>query len=233
MRGGRGSHELAGSDPQSRPVSLRVLAEETFILFEESARSGIAEASLAACHRAGFNLRLGQQAPRIASTLGLVSAGLGVALVPASIQRVQVDGVAYRRLLPRERPSAVLCRSARPRDPSDCKRLRHLRRRSASESRAVLHVGRLAAPGVKVSEVGVGEQGAEPVAQDQAGVATAERGTGDTGGVVGHGRDWRLRAKRHGHSPDGKLPQRRQPRWASEFATRSTARGARTIIARK
>jgi len=45
------------------------------------------------------------------------------------------------------------------------------------------------------------EQGAKPVAQDQTGVATAERGTGDTGGIVGHGRDRLLRAKRHGQTP--------------------------------
>jgi len=47
----------------------------------------------------------------------------------------------------------------------------------------------------------VGEQGAKPVAQDQAGVATPERSTGDTGGVIGHGRDRLLRAKRHGQTP--------------------------------
>jgi DNA-binding transcriptional LysR family regulator len=112
------SHALAGRDHRSEPIRLRVLAEETFIVFGGSAGPGIADASLAACHRAGFNPRLGQQAPRIASTLGLVSAGLGVALVPASIQRVQVDGVAYRRLLPRERPTAVLNFALRRDDPS-------------------------------------------------------------------------------------------------------------------
>lgn len=112
------SHKLARSNPGSKPLSLRALAEETFILFGGSAGPGIADASLAACYRAGFSPRLGQQAPRIASTLGLVSAGLGVALVPVSIQRVQVDGVVYRRLLPRERPTAVLNFGLRRGDPS-------------------------------------------------------------------------------------------------------------------
>ena len=112
------SHELAGGGPRSRPLPLRALAGETFILFGGSAGPGIADASLAACHRAGFSPRLGQQAPRIASTLSLVSVGLGVALVPASIQRVRVDGVAYRRLLPSERPEAVLNLALRRGDPS-------------------------------------------------------------------------------------------------------------------
>ena len=112
------SHELAGRGPRSRPLPLGALAGEIFILFGGSAGSGIADASLAACHRAGFSPRLGQQAPRIASTLSLVSVGLGVALVPASIQRVRVDGVAYRRLLPSERPAAILNLALRRSDPS-------------------------------------------------------------------------------------------------------------------
>lgn len=112
------SHELAARGPRSEPLPLRALAGETFILFGGSAGPGIADASLAACHRVGFNPRLGQQAPRIASTLGLVSVGLGIALVPASIQRVRVDGVTYRRLLPSERPAAVLNLALRRGDPS-------------------------------------------------------------------------------------------------------------------
>lgn len=63
------SHELAGSDLQNKPLSLSALAEETFIVFGGSAGPGIADASLAACHRAGFNPRLGQ-------TWGGVGAGL-------------------------------------------------------------------------------------------------------------------------------------------------------------
>ena len=43
------------------------------------------------------------------------------------------------------------------------------------------------------------EQCAEPVAQDQVGIAGTKGGAGDTGGVLGHGRDRLLRAKRHGH----------------------------------
>lgn len=53
-----------------------------------------------------------------AATLGLVSVGLGVALVPASIRRVRVDGVTYRRLLPGERPAVVLNLALRRGDPS-------------------------------------------------------------------------------------------------------------------
>ena len=130
------SHVLAGHGPRSEPLPLRALAQDTFIMFGGHAGPGITDASMAACHRAGFNPRLGQQAPRIASTLSLVSAGLGVALVPASIQRVQVDGVTYRRLLPCERPKAVLNLALRRGDPSAVVRnFVELVRRVARENR--------------------------------------------------------------------------------------------------
>jgi DNA-binding transcriptional LysR family regulator len=53
------------------------------------------EAMLAALPRghalAGFSPNVGQEAPRIVSTLNLVAAGLGVSLVPASLQRMHMD----------------------------------------------------------------------------------------------------------------------------------------------
>ena len=37
-------------------------------------------------------------APRITSTLSLVGAGLGITFVPASLQRMNMEGVAYRAI---------------------------------------------------------------------------------------------------------------------------------------
>ena len=112
------SHRLAAATMDAPPLALHALADETFIVFGGTEGPAIADASLAACHRAGFVPRLGQSAPRIATTLSLVSVGLGVALVPESIQRVQVDGVRYRSLLPDERPTSVLNLASRQGDPS-------------------------------------------------------------------------------------------------------------------
>jgi DNA-binding transcriptional LysR family regulator len=86
------AHALAREDI-ARP--LADFAGEPFIAFARTDGPGMFDATLAACHRAGFTPILGQEAPRITSTLGLVAAGLGVALVPASMRRVQMDGVAY------------------------------------------------------------------------------------------------------------------------------------------
>lgn len=112
------AHRMAAAAGDAPALALRALADETFIVFGGTAGPAIADASLAACYRAGFTPRLGQRAPRIASTLSLVSVGLGVALVPESIQHVQVDGVRYRSLLPDERPTSVLNLASRQGDPS-------------------------------------------------------------------------------------------------------------------
>ena len=59
---------------------------------------GLYDAILSACNAAGFSPRVGQEAPRIVSTLNLVAAGLGISLVPESLQRMRMDGVVFRRL---------------------------------------------------------------------------------------------------------------------------------------
>ena len=101
------SHALA-QEPSAAPRPLGAFAGETFIAFARVEGPGMFDATLAACLRAGFTPRLGQEAPRITSTLGLVAAGLGVALVPASISRVHMDGVAFCDLVPVDRPTVPL-----------------------------------------------------------------------------------------------------------------------------
>lgn len=87
-------HRLAGA----APLLLNALAGETFVLYRRPSGPGLYDSIIAACHRAGFNAQVGQEAPRIMSTLSLVAAGLGVSLVPDSLQRLRIEGVTYRRL---------------------------------------------------------------------------------------------------------------------------------------
>ena len=77
-------------------LSLRAFANETFIVYGRRSGTGLYDATIAACHEAGFSPRLGQEAPRIVSTLNLVAAGLGVAMVPAPVTPtyMKVDNVA-------------------------------------------------------------------------------------------------------------------------------------------
>lgn len=97
-------HRLAGRGT----LPLAALDGEPLIPFGRVEGPGIFDATEAACRRAGFTPRIGQEAPRITSALGLVAAGLGVCLVPASMLRVRMDGVAYRPLVAAEAPVVVL-----------------------------------------------------------------------------------------------------------------------------
>jgi DNA-binding transcriptional LysR family regulator len=84
-------HPLAAS-PE---IALRDLAAETFVFYRRPTGPGLHDAIVAACLRAGFSPTVAQEAPRMSSTLGLVAAGLGASIVPASMQRMNVEGVAF------------------------------------------------------------------------------------------------------------------------------------------
>ena len=90
-------HALAAG-PATRPLALAALAAETFILYRRPLGPGLYDAIIAACQRAGYSPTIGQEAPRMLATLSLVAAGLGVTLVPQSMRRLRVHGVAYRAL---------------------------------------------------------------------------------------------------------------------------------------
>ena len=90
-----GHPRAVGSDGA---IALAGLAPETFVFYRRPAGQGLYDAIISACHLAGFSPRIGQEAPRLPSTLSLVAAGLGVSIVPASMQRMNVEGVAYLRL---------------------------------------------------------------------------------------------------------------------------------------
>jgi len=112
------SHALAQNDGDDAALSLKDLAGETFIVYARQHGPGLYDATTAACLKAGFSPRLGQEAPRITSALSLVAAGLGISVVPASMQRMMMDGVAYRRLKGPNQPKAVLNLASRGGDPS-------------------------------------------------------------------------------------------------------------------
>ena len=104
-------------------LSVRDLAGETFIVYgrpHKPGQHGLGqyEAMIAACHAAGFSPRIGQETPRISSTLSLVAVGLGISLIPASLARMNMDGVAYRRLKGTNQPKAILHLASRRGDPS-------------------------------------------------------------------------------------------------------------------
>lgn len=60
--------------------------------------TGLSDAVVAACRRAGFEPRIEQQAPQLSSTINLVAASVGIAIVPARMQHVRPESVAFVKL---------------------------------------------------------------------------------------------------------------------------------------
>ena len=85
---------------RARALDLAELATEPFILYRRLSGPGLFDAIMAACRAAGFAPVVAQEAPRMPATLSLVAAGLGLSLVPASMGRIAMEGVAYRPLRP-------------------------------------------------------------------------------------------------------------------------------------
>ena len=112
-------HRLArGGGGEEAAMPLRELAGETFIPYARDQGPALYEAMAAACLRAGFSPRLGQEAPRISTALSLVATGFGVTLVPASMRRMALEGVTYRDLAGATEARAFLSLAARQDDAS-------------------------------------------------------------------------------------------------------------------
>lgn len=92
---------LPAGHPLDRPgpLPLSALAREPFVLYRRWTGPGLYDTILAACHAAGFNPEITQEAPRLTATLSLVAAGLGVSIVPAFMQMVGGYGIAFRELI--------------------------------------------------------------------------------------------------------------------------------------
>lgn len=88
--------------PQNHPLAiqaripLQALANESFILPPSHMGQGFYGQVINLCQRAGFIPKVVQEAMWLQTVLGLVAAGVGVALVPASMQNLQRTGVVYK-----------------------------------------------------------------------------------------------------------------------------------------
>ena len=110
------AHRLARARRDTLP-SLRSLEDDAFVLYGPPG-TGLYDETMRACASAGFSPKIGQHAPRITSTLGFVATGMGVAMVPASMRHVAVDGVVYKRLPASVKAKTVLGLASRRHDPS-------------------------------------------------------------------------------------------------------------------
>ena len=79
-------------------VPARRLAREPFVMFPRQPGLVNHDLVMGFCLRAGFTPRVAQEANQTHTVVSLVSAGIGVALVPESTRRIGLAGVAYRPL---------------------------------------------------------------------------------------------------------------------------------------
>ncbi|HCR1282180.1 TPA: LysR family transcriptional regulator [Pseudomonas aeruginosa] len=101
----RADHPLAAGSEDG--LAIAALAEEPFVFFPRSYGTGLYDQVIALTRQAGFSPRIAQEASEAMTIIGLVSAGLGVSILPASFRRTRVDGMVYRTLSDPEATTAV------------------------------------------------------------------------------------------------------------------------------
>ncbi len=89
-------------------IEIRELEDESFVMYPPGAGTGIYPQILRLCRAAGFVPRIGQTAGEASTIIGLVAAGSGVTLLPASFDRIRMDGVCYRPITDRDATTMLL-----------------------------------------------------------------------------------------------------------------------------
>lgn len=80
-------------------VSLQTLSELSLIIFPRRIAPAFHDAILACYHDAGLTPHITQEAIQMQTIIGLVSAGMGIALVPQSVSNLKRTGVEYHALI--------------------------------------------------------------------------------------------------------------------------------------
>lgn len=83
-----------------RAVPLAELADSPFVLIPRTAGALLHDRIIGLCAAAGFAPQVVQHAVEWQTVCALVETGLGVSLAPASIRRIRLRGVAFRRIEP-------------------------------------------------------------------------------------------------------------------------------------
>jgi DNA-binding transcriptional LysR family regulator len=90
----RGMNGLRGKSS----VPLKAVGDAPLIIFPRRIAPSFHDAILSCFHDAGLTPRIGQEAIQMQTIVGLVSAGMGIALVPQSVSNLKRPGVEYKPL---------------------------------------------------------------------------------------------------------------------------------------
>ncbi len=98
-------HPLA---TRGTPVSLGELAAEPLIIYPRSPRPSYADQVLSVFRDHGLKPRIAHEVRELQTAIGLVASQAGVCLVPASVQRLRRDDVAYLPLVEQDARSPII-----------------------------------------------------------------------------------------------------------------------------
>ena len=88
------AHRLA----RKARVAVEHLAGEPFLMFPRGLGCGLTDHVLGLCNRAGFVPHVAQEAREGTTIMGLVAAGIGIAILPDSYARASIQGLVHRPL---------------------------------------------------------------------------------------------------------------------------------------
>lgn len=89
------THSLA----QKEHICVQSLLSEPLIMFPRYLAPGLYDRIMSLFQQRNFKPNITQEAIQMQTIIGLVSAGMGVAITPSSLQNLQRSGVVYRPLL--------------------------------------------------------------------------------------------------------------------------------------
>lgn len=87
-------HPLA----QEEHITLAQLQNDPFILVSRNVWQGFYDDIVFMCHRAGYSPNIKQEATEYHTVIGLVAAGVGIAIVPAALQNFALKEVVYHNI---------------------------------------------------------------------------------------------------------------------------------------
>ena len=97
------------SGARKRSVSASALSTDQLITFPRWQTPALFDQILTLCRNSGFEPTLGQEAQSWHMIAELVSAGMGVSIVPLTVRRYRVAGVRYVPLRPAGSVSTLIC----------------------------------------------------------------------------------------------------------------------------
>ena len=116
-----------------KSVAIAECRDEPFIGFPGDAGTGTGPLLKRLCAQAGFEPRIAQEAREATTQIGLVAAGLGIAVLPAPLEAVRIEGVHYVSL---EDAGALLAMSVATRADEASERVLQFVRRVGALAKA-------------------------------------------------------------------------------------------------